>query len=111
MLQGSAMGKIFGIIGLVLLLAAIVIAPAGSSNAATQSAMATQDGSPCHPSDCKPMPDCPIALPGLAGLFAPGMWATAVGINPNLVSSGFLIDPRRLLASVPNEGVRRPPKI
>ena len=80
---------------------------AGASAATLVSARGRSRFALSRPTRMKPF----SALPGLAGLFAPGMWATAVGMSPNLVSSGFLIDPRRLLASVPNEGVRRPPKI
>lgn len=110
------MNRFFGIFRLLLLMAAIVIAPVQSSYAAAVPVkapimMQMEVGSPCLPKDCKSMPDCPMALSGSAGAVVLDHPTTSALVASALVSDGFAINQERTLSSLPIDGLRRPPKL
>ena len=109
------MGKIFAILGLFLLLAATLIAPAQSAYAASRMmvspVMQMQADSVCCTKDCKTMPDCPMALPGLPGLFAVQGSAAMAIVGADLLSDGFPLITHAALSSLSGDRLRRPPKI
>ena len=110
------MNRLAATLSLIMLLVAIVIAPVQATYAATVSAQAPMTmqmnaGSPCLPKDCKSTPDCPMMVSGAAGIAVPGLAASTAFVVPALVSNGFAINQQRALSSLPDDGLRRPPKL
>ncbi len=109
------MRKLIGILGLVLTLATMIVAPVQEANAAVAAAMSPMmkmaDGAPCTSQSCAKMPDCPMALPcmsvptGLVGLSA------KLGFQPAVQIVRFAFVAHADLPSVEGSGLRRPPKI
>ena len=111
----SGMGKLFGIFGLVLTLATMIVAPVQDAYAAVAAAaspvMRMADGAPCRSQDCARMPDCPMALPCLsvaAALVAPIFKPV---FQPVVQTIRFAILAHPALPSLEGGGLRRPPKI
>ena len=109
------MSKLIGILGLVLTLATMIVAPVQQAYAAVAAAtapvMQMADGSPCTSQSCAKMPDCPMALPcasvsaGVVGMLANPGFVPAVQIVR------FAIGAHSDLPLVDGSGLRRPPKI
>lgn len=101
------------IFGTVLLLAAMLIAPAQGKVASITAApmMAMADGSPCPQRDCATMPDCPTALPGGMGMLAvptADVWARLL---PAISSDVLVMTDIAATTPIHGDGLRRPPKI
>ena len=109
------MAKLFGILGLVLTLVTIIVAPVQEAYAvvaaATSPKMQMADGAPCTSQDCAKMPDCPMALPCLsvaAAIVAP-ISKPVFQLVVRTVRFAILAHPA--LPSLEGSGLRRPPKI
>ena len=107
------MKHVLGIIGRLVLLAAIMIAAPQAGVTATTSApmMEMADGSPCPPRNCAKMPDCTMALPGGASMFAIPAPELSVVLRPELATDVFAIMDTAEDALSHGDGLRRPPKI
>ena len=107
------MRQVSGIIGRLILLAAIMIAAPQAGMAATTYApmMEMADGAPCTPRDCATMPDCTMALPGGLAMFAipaPELWVVRC---PQIATDVFAVTHTTKHALSHGDGLRRPPKI
>lgn len=111
----SGMSRIFGILGLVLTLATIIVAPAQDTYAAvaavTAPMMQMDDGAPCPQQSCAKMPDCPMAFPCLSVSEAVATPAARPVFHPAVQIVRFAFLPQPALASLDGSGLRRPPKI
>lgn len=102
-----------GIIGRLVLLAAIMIAAphAGLTAATSAPMMEMADGSPCPTKDCATMPDCTMAMPGGGAAFAIPVPELSVALLPELASVVFAVEHTAENALTHGDGLRRPPKI
>ncbi|WP_299508718.1 hypothetical protein [Cypionkella sp.] len=109
------MSKILGILGLVLTLATMIVAPAQEANATvtavTSPTMQMADGAPCPRQSCAKMPDCPVAFAGLSVSAAVGAPSTGLVFQPAAQAVRFAFSTESLLPSLDSFGLRRPPKL
>ena len=111
----SAMSRLLSILGLVLTLATMIVAPVQGTYAGVASAtspmMQMADGAPCTSQDCAKMPDCPMAVScgsvsaAIIPLFSKPMFQPVV----QTIRFVFLAHPT--LPSLEATRLRRPPKI
>lgn len=109
------MNRILAILGLVLTLATIIVAPAEETFAAvtavTAPMMQMDDGAPCTSQTCAKMPNCPMALPCLSVAAAvPTLVARSV-FQPTVQIVRFAFTANPILPSLDGSGLRRPPKV
>ena len=108
------MSRIFGILGLVLTLVTMIVAPAQESYAAvaavTAPMMQMDDGAPCTHQSCAKMPNCPMAVPCLSATAAIAAPVAKSAFQPavHIVRFAFSVQPEP--PSRDGGGVRRPPK-
>ena len=109
------MSKLIGILGLVLTLATVIVAPVQDAYAAvaavTSPMMQMDDGAPCAQQDCAKMPNCPLALPCLSVTGADVAVSAKPDFQPvvQMMRFGFLA--HSTLPSMDGSGLRRPPRI
>ena len=96
-----------------MLLAAIMIAAPQAGVTATASApmMEMADGSPCPARDCARMPDCRMAMPGGAAMFAIPVPELSVVLWPEFAKDVFAMMDTVEDTLSHGDGLRRPPKI
>ena len=109
------MSRIFGIFGLILTLATMVVAPAQETFAAvtaeTSPMMQMDGGAPCTQQSCAKMPNCPMALPCLSVSAADAPSAVKPVFHPLVQSVRFDSSAHPAMPSVEGSGLRRPPKV
>lgn len=105
----------FGILGLVLTLAAMIVAPAQDAYAAVEAAaspmMQMDNGMPCPQQGCAKMPNCPMALPCLSVSAAVVPSVVKPVFRPEIEIVRFALSAQPTLPSLEGGGLRRPPKI
>jgi len=108
------MSRILGILGLVLTLATLFVAPAQEAYAAvsaiTAPVMQMADGTPCPQQGCAKMPDCPMMMPCLPGFSALAAETSGWQFQPALQAVRFAVAAHPVLPSLEGDGLRRPPK-
>lgn len=109
------MHKLVSILGLILTLATLIIAPVQDAYAgvvaATSPVMKMADGSPCTSQSCAKMPDCPMVLPCVT---VPGAVMGTTGspdFLPIVLIERFSFQNQANLPSLTGSGLRRPPKV
>ena len=109
------MNRIVCILGLVLTLAMIIVAPAREAYAAvtfvTAPMVQMDEGAPCLPKSCEKMPDCPMAIPGLTASVAIPAAAARTLFQPTVQTVHFAFALQLVPLSLDGSGLRRPPKV
>jgi hypothetical protein len=109
------MKRLFGILGLLLTLATMIVAPAQDSYAAvaagTSPMMQMDDGTPGTSQSCATMPNCPMALPCLSVAAAVPTAVARSVFQPTLQTVRFAFTAHPTLPSLEGSGLRRPPKV
>ena len=108
------MSRIFSILGLVLTLATMIVAPAQETYAAVTAVstpmMKMDDGAPCAQQSCAKMPNCPMAVPCLSVAAAVPIPAVRSVFHPAVQIVRFAFSAQTELPSLDGGGLRRPPK-